>query len=173
MRKTFWALLLCVALLIPVVGNTKVLNQVWRMGTTGNLPSWGPVNLGSANAVSSVLPVVNGGTGTTTLNNILLTTTAAALRVIRGTATTDNTGITAGEGFTLSAPALGKITATFTTPFTGLASCVCTFEGSSDLAGFCKTNTGVSPTSTAQFKTFSSAASLTDAVFNFVCVGKN
>lgn len=56
MRKVFWALLLVAALLVPATGFTKALNQVWRMGTSGPMPAWGPVNLASANAITGIIP---------------------------------------------------------------------------------------------------------------------
>src|SRR5512135_1196383 len=43
----------------------KNANSVYRMPNSGNIPSWGQLNLSSSNAVTGTRPITNGGAGLT------------------------------------------------------------------------------------------------------------
>jgi hypothetical protein len=47
------------AMLLSAFAFAKTSNQVWRMPSSGNLPAWGQVNLGSTAAVTGKLPAAN------------------------------------------------------------------------------------------------------------------
>jgi hypothetical protein len=46
----------------PQQSSGRTSNQVYVMPSSGNIPNWGPVNLGSSSAVTSILTHTNGGT---------------------------------------------------------------------------------------------------------------
>lgn len=138
MRKFFWSFIVLACLIAPVAAWSKALNNVWRMGTTGSLPAWGPVNLASANAVTGLLP------GSNIVDNVALGGKHATLgsRDIVASANPTTNGwvmlrgniassgaINSGEGFTISHPSTGNYLITFTDTYADLPAVMCTING--------------------------------------------
>lgn len=57
------SILFIVFIFVGLIAQARVSNNAYIMPSSGSLPTWGPINLSSSSAVTSILPLINGGTG--------------------------------------------------------------------------------------------------------------
>lgn len=93
MKKKIWLYLFLLTLPISAMGRTA--NQVYRMPGSGNVPTWGQIDLGQSAAVTGTLAIGRGGTGQTSFSSGAISSNGSALT--SGTLSLGNggTGITA------------------------------------------------------------------------------
>lgn len=86
--KSIKTLLAFLPIFLPIIGQAKTANQVYRMPSSGNIASWGAINLASSAAVTGLLSQLNFGARNFALSSNVSSFSTAS------TSFTDVTGLT-------------------------------------------------------------------------------